>query len=147
MASGDGIHGGIISQRCESGITIITSNLLFDKAGTTTKKFNPAESPWNKGKLSGAKPPLRPKLVWAIGTRLQILGRTRDLAMFNLAIDRKLRDCDLVRLTGTFDRAANGLKFLINRFDSDHGSLNPEVLSPAGVEDVTVSDGGPRRRC
>jgi hypothetical protein len=132
MASGDGIHGGIISQRCESGITIITSNLLFDKAGTTTKKFNPAESPWNKGKLSGAKPPLRP---------------TRDLAMFNLAIDRKLRDCDLVRLTGTFDRAANGLKFLINRFDSDHGSLNPEVLSPAGVEDVTVSDGGPRRRC
>ena len=48
MASGDGIHGGIISQRCESGITIITSNLLFDKAGTTTKKFNPAESPGTK---------------------------------------------------------------------------------------------------
>jgi len=54
--------------------------------------------PWNKGKLTGAKPPLRPKHVWAIRTRLQIGGRTRDLALFNLAIDSKLRGCDLVSL-------------------------------------------------
>jgi len=54
--------------------------------------------PWNKGKLTGAKPPLRPKHVWAIRTRLQIVGRTRDLALFNLAIDSKLRGCDLVSL-------------------------------------------------
>ena len=54
--------------------------------------------PWNKGKLTGAKPPLRPKHVWAIRTRLQISGRTRDLALFNLAIDSKLRGCDLVNL-------------------------------------------------
>ena len=47
--------------------------------------------PWNKGKLTGAKPPLRPKHVWSIRTKLQIEGRTRDLAMFNLAIDSKLR--------------------------------------------------------
>ena len=46
--------------------------------------------PWNKGKLIGAKPPLRPKHVWSIRTKLQIAGRTRDLAMFNLAIDSKL---------------------------------------------------------
>jgi hypothetical protein len=54
--------------------------------------------PWNKGKLIGAKPPLRPKHVWSIRTKLQIEGRTRDLAMFNLAIDSKLRGCDVVAL-------------------------------------------------
>ncbi len=55
--------------------------------------------PWNKGKLTAPKPPLSPKHVWAIRTRLQIVGRTRDLALFNLAIDSKLRGCDLVSLT------------------------------------------------
>src|SRR5580704_12951146 len=54
--------------------------------------------PWNKGKLIGAKPPLRPKHVWSIRTKLHIEGRTRDLAMFNLAIDSKLRGCDVVAL-------------------------------------------------
>jgi integrase len=54
--------------------------------------------PWNKGKLIGAKPPLRPKHVWAIRSKLQVERRTRDLAMFNLAIDSKLRGCDLVSL-------------------------------------------------
>ena len=53
-------------------------------------------TPWNKGKLIGAKPPLRPKHVWSIRTRLQLEGRIRDLAMFNLAIDSKLRGCDVV---------------------------------------------------
>ncbi len=56
--------------------------------------------PWNKGKLTGAKPPLRPRHVWAIRTKLQIDGRTRDLAMFNLAIDSKLRGCDVVAIQG-----------------------------------------------
>src|SRR6516162_2635696 len=54
--------------------------------------------PWKKGKLTGAKPPLRPKHVWSIRSNLQIERRTRDLAMFNLAIDSKLRGCDVVRL-------------------------------------------------
>jgi len=53
---------------------------------------------WNKGKLIGAKPPLRPKHVWSIRTKLQVEGRTRDLAMFNVAIDSKLRGCDVVAL-------------------------------------------------
>jgi integrase len=63
--------------------------------------------PWNKGKLTGAKPPLRPKHVWSIRTKLQIEGRTRDLAMFNLAIDSKLRGCDVVAIR-VQDVAAGG---------------------------------------
>ena len=59
---------------------------------------DPTCAPWNKGKLIGAKPPLRPRHVWSIRTRLMLEGRTRDLAMFNLAIDSKLRGCDLVAL-------------------------------------------------
>ena len=58
----------------------------------------PRRVPWNKGKLIGAKPPLRPKHVWSIRTKLQVEGRTRDLAMFNLAVDSKLRGCDVVAL-------------------------------------------------
>jgi integrase len=52
--------------------------------------------PWNKGKLVGAKPPLRPSHVWSIRTKLQMAGKKRDLALFNLAIDSKLRGCDVV---------------------------------------------------
>ena len=58
----------------------------------------PTFLPWNKGKLMGQKPPLQPKHVWAIRTRLQLARRNRDLALFNLAIDSKLRGCDLVKL-------------------------------------------------
>lgn len=54
--------------------------------------------PWNKGKLVGQKPPLKLKDIWAIRVRLQISQQTRDLALFNLAIDSKLRACDLVSL-------------------------------------------------
>jgi integrase len=54
--------------------------------------------PWNKGKLIGAKPPLRSKHVWSIRTQLQIEGRKRDLALFNLALDSKLRGCDVVSI-------------------------------------------------
>lgn len=52
--------------------------------------------PWNKGKLVGQKPPLKPKDIWAIRIQLQTARQARDLAMFNLAIDSKLRGCDLV---------------------------------------------------
>ena len=54
--------------------------------------------PWNKGKLIGQKPPLRPKHVWAIRSRLQLAGRVRDPALLNLAINSKLRGCDVVSL-------------------------------------------------
>lgn len=54
--------------------------------------------PWNKGKLVGQKLPLKQRDIWAIRVRLQLANRTRDLALFNLAIDSKLRGCDLVSL-------------------------------------------------
>jgi hypothetical protein len=63
-----------------------------------TTSSAPRREPWNKGKLIGQKPPLRPKHVWSIRTRSQMEGRTRDLAMFNLAIDSKLRGCDVIAL-------------------------------------------------
>jgi integrase len=63
--------------------------------------------PWNKGKLIGPKPPLRPKHVWSIRTQLMVEGRVRDLAMFNLAIDSKLRGCDVMALK-VEDVAPNG---------------------------------------
>ena len=64
-------------------------------------------APWNRGKLIGPKPPLRPKHVWSVRTKLQMDGRMRDLAMFNLAIDSKLRGCDVVALK-VEDVAPNG---------------------------------------
>ena len=67
----------------------------------------PKRTPWNKGKLIGAKPPLWPKHVWSIRTKLQIENRTLDLALFNLAIDSKLRGCDVVALR-VEDVALNG---------------------------------------
>lgn len=59
---------------------------------------NHTREPWNKGKLIGQKPPLKLKDIWAIRIYLQNAHQVRDLAMFNLAIDSKLRGCDLVNL-------------------------------------------------
>src|SRR5271165_2569363 len=76
---------------------------------STSVKTNSASSriAWNKGRLVGQKRPLRPKEVWAIRVRLQIENRKRDLALFNLAIDSKLRGSDLVSLR-VDDIAAGG---------------------------------------
>src|SRR6202049_1477506 len=63
-----------------------------------TTVLSAARVPWNKGKLTGQKPPPKLKEIWAIRIRLQLAARTRDLAMFNLAIDSKLRACDLTKL-------------------------------------------------
>jgi hypothetical protein len=59
---------------------------------------NPKRRAWNKGHLVGQKRPLLPKHVWAIRARLELAGNLRDLALFNVAIDSKLRGCDLVAL-------------------------------------------------
>jgi len=64
-------------------------------------------APWNKGKLPGAKPPLGPSHVWSIRTKLQVDRSTRDLALFNLAVDSKLRGCDVVAIR-VDDVAPNG---------------------------------------
>lgn len=55
-----------------------------------------SREPWNKGKPIGQKPPFKPKDIWAIRFHLQNAHEVRDLAIFNLAIDSKLRGCDLV---------------------------------------------------
>ena len=61
--------------------------------------YNPKpRTPWNKGKIIGQKAPLKLRDIWAIRIRLQMDNRLRDLALFNLAIDSKLRACDLVKL-------------------------------------------------
>jgi integrase len=61
-------------------------------------KFKPNQVPWNKGKLVGQKLPLKLQEIWSIRIRLQLNDRRRDLALFNLAVDSKLRACDLLRL-------------------------------------------------
>ena len=58
----------------------------------------PNQLPLNRGKLIGPKPPLKAKEIWSIRVRLQVANRIRDLALFNLALDSKLRACDLVAL-------------------------------------------------
>lgn len=58
----------------------------------------PRRRAWNKGRIVGVKRPLKPKQVWAIRIRLEMARDPRDLALFNLAIDSKLRGCDLVRI-------------------------------------------------
>ena len=72
-----------------------------------SSSVRPERPAWNTGKLTGPKPPLRPGHVWLIRAKLQLERRTRDLALFNLAIDSKLRGCDLVALR-VDDVAPNG---------------------------------------
>jgi hypothetical protein len=94
----------------------------------------PKRVPWNKGKLTGAKPPLRPKHVWSIRTKLQIEGRARDLAMFNLAIDSKLRGCDVVAIR-VEDVAAGGYAPMLVRLDAGEGHA-PEEAKKAGQKPI-----------
>jgi len=65
---------------------------------TRSPQNHSSHTPWNKGKLTGPKPPLKVREIWAIRIRPQLAERLRDLALFNLAIDSKLRGCDLVAL-------------------------------------------------
>jgi hypothetical protein len=58
----------------------------------------PSKKAWNNGRIIGQKRPLLPKHVWAIRVRLELANCVRDLALFNLAVDSKLRGCDLVKL-------------------------------------------------
>src|SRR5512144_2482931 len=75
-----------------------TKEPFMHAATNTAPKADGRVVPWNKGKLIGQKPPLKLKEIWAIRIRLQLDHRARELALFNLAIDSKLRGCDLVGL-------------------------------------------------
>jgi integrase len=71
-------------------------------------EYQPKQEPWNKGKLVGQKAPLKPQHIWGIRIHLQMAKKARDLALFNLAIDSKLRGCDLVKLKVS-DISQNGM--------------------------------------
>ena len=79
----------------------------MNDSNPSSQTARPRRPAWNNGKLTGPKPPLRRGQVWSIRAKLQLERRTRDLAMFNLAIDSKLRGCDLVALR-VDNVAANG---------------------------------------
>ncbi len=72
--------------------------LNFKEIIVDTATASPAKMPWNKGKIVGQKSPLKLKDIWAIRIRLQLNHRTRELALFDLGLDSKLRACDLVKL-------------------------------------------------
>lgn len=63
-----------------------------------TERSATHREPWNKGKIVGQKAPFKLKDIWTLRVRLQMEGRVRELALFNLGIDSKLRGCDLVAL-------------------------------------------------
>jgi hypothetical protein len=81
-------------------------------------------APWNKGKLVGAKPPLRPSHVWSIRTKLQMQGRQRDLALFNLAIDSFVVATWLLSASTTWRRA--GTRWTVRPF------ANVKPVGPCG---------------
>jgi hypothetical protein len=94
----------------------------------------PNRVPWNKGKLTGAKPPLRPKHVWSIRTKLQIEGRVRDLAMFNLAAIASFRVMRGKLGSAEFDHvisAANALQDLPLDIDDTGGLTMAAIRSRA----------------
>ncbi len=87
--------------------------------------------PWNRGQIIGPKPPLKPKHIWAIRTRLQLARHVRDLAMFNLAIDSKLRGCDLVSLRVSDVQQGDGIRARSTVIQQKTGSPVPfEITDP-----------------
>lgn len=83
----------VITTAGHNWISSIEEEIHMTKEMTTQSR-----TPWNKGKIIGQKPPLKQKDVWAIRIRLQMSNQVRELALFNLAIDSKLRACDLLAL-------------------------------------------------
>jgi hypothetical protein len=77
-------------------LCLSTKETDHERSLSTHERAPSRRAPWNKGKRIGAKPPLRPSHVSSIRTKLQMKGLERDLALFNLAIDSKLRGCDVV---------------------------------------------------
>ena len=108
--------------------------------------FGHRHVPWNRGRLLGQKPPLKLKEIWAIRIRLQLGRSHRDLALFNLAIDSKLRGCDLVALNvddvATPGVSRNGQAFASARQGGRYNSrlLNrPVNLSRDGLKGTSFS--------
>jgi hypothetical protein len=79
-------------------VPVVLCNRAEEYGHAGSSECDPRAQASAVGKLTGAKPPLRPKHVWSMRTKLQIEGRARDLAMSNLAIDSKLQRCDVVAI-------------------------------------------------
>jgi integrase len=115
---------------------------------TLIQKQDHRQAPGNKGRLVGQKRPLRPKEVWNIRARLQIEARKRDLAMFNLAIDSKLRGCDLTRLKIDDLCVGGGLRDRATIIQKKTGTAVQFELTEqtrASVEDLAILKGGEGR--
>src|SRR5271168_3356445 len=95
-------------------------------------------TPWNKGKLVGQKAPLKLKEIWAIRVRLQVYCRTRELALFDLGIDSKLRARDLLKLKVRDvchgERIAARAIVVQQGPCSSRSRSRPESLSPTGLQ-------------
>jgi hypothetical protein len=97
--------------------------------------------PWNKGKLSGQKRPLKLQEIWAIRFRLQIQGRSRDLALFDLAINSKLRARDLMALT-VGDVAQGAMRPALDHFRLSDRTLEGNLLTTACLFALAVNIAG-----
>ena len=123
-----------VGQRPSYCVTDCSSFLMSEEpVMDQTIPATPRCEPWNKGKLVGQKAPLKLKDIWAIRVRLQLYDWTRELGLFNLGIDSKLRACDLVALRVR---------------DVSHGGVGPSDHHAA--EDSTtgaIRDHGDDARC
>lgn len=88
---------------------------MFEHIDDVEEK-NSTHRPWNKGRLIGQKPPLKLQEIWSIRIRLDLAGKRRELALFNLAIDSKLRGCDLVKLKVSDITQVNGFEVDLRSF-------------------------------
>lgn len=86
--------------------------------------LRPARVAWNKGHIIGQKRLLLPRHVWSIRVRLEMADNPRDFALFNMAVDSKLRGCDLVALPGGDVFTAGRVKERASMIQSKTGSLS-----------------------
>nr|WP_312449315.1 tyrosine-type recombinase/integrase [Brevundimonas naejangsanensis] len=94
--------------------------------------FRMPRKPWNAGRMIGAKAPLKPKHIWAVRQHLRSVGAVRDLAMFNIALDAKLRGCDLARLQLTDVAQAGAIRYRSTVVQQKTGRPVPfEITEPA----------------
>jgi integrase len=93
--------------------------------------FRLPPTPWNAGRIIGPKPPLKPKHIWAIRQQLKNANRRRDLALFNTAIDAKLRGCDLVRLRVSDVAPGGGLRDRVTVIQQKTGRPVPFEITDA----------------
>jgi hypothetical protein len=101
-------------------------------------------SAWNKGRLLGQKPTLKPKEIWSLRIRLQLADKVRDLALLNLAIDSKLRGCDLVslRVRDVYQGSVIASRAIVARRIGQFNSRSRKQLasrSPLGSHAVTFA--------